>query len=181
MAAATSKNKKALALTTEELGKPDSLRYNVFQRVAAEQYPKAIELLKTYVDSHPEFPSFKTKAARYLEYSVDLVNGIKAKKSFPGLANLPMNKQEELFSKANEHFEDLKLTIRKVEQIERDVRIEDKRATVWVIKALNHSIMAIVALGIVLEISRGALDTASIVVEDTLNKVTEVISKMAGF
>lgn len=178
--ASASKNKKKLALSNDELGKPDSLRHNVLNWVSGEQYPKAVEALKAYVDSQPQFPAFKERAIRYLEYAVDLVNGIRAKKSFPGLSQLPMNKQEELFTRAYEHFEDLKMTIRKVEKIEREVRLEDKRSTVWVIRAIIHSAMAIVALGIMIEISKGVLDTAGNVVDDSLSRFTETISKMVG-
>ncbi len=173
--AETSKNRKKFALNLDDLGQPDSLRRNILQKVSIEQYPSAIELLKEYKSIHPQYPDFIVQAERYLEYAVDLVNGIRAKRSFPGIANLPMSKQEELFGKAYDHFEDLKVTLRRVEKAEIDVRIVDRRSIVWVLKALVHSVAAIVVLGLVLEVYRGTLGTAGIVIDDTLEKITATI------
>ena len=178
--ATSEKSRKRFSLSPDELGKPDSFRRNVLQKVSSEQYPAAIESIKAYKGSQPQYPQFKERTERYLDYAVDLVNGIKAKRSFPGIANLPMSKQEELFSRAYDHFEDLKATIRRVEKVEVEVRLEDKRSTVWVVKALLHSAAAIVALGIFLEISHGALGNAENVIDNTLEQVTGVIFKMVG-
>ena len=174
------KNRKKFALSQEDLGKPDSLRRNVLHKVTYEHYPAAIELLKDYKTAHPQFPDFIDQAERYLDYAVDLVNGIKAKKSFPGIANLPMNKQEELFARAYDHFEDLKATIKRVEKAELDVRLADRRSTVWVLRAIVHSTAAIVLLGLGLEIYHGTLGTAQVVIDDGLEKVTSVIFSYFG-
>ncbi len=174
------KSRKRFSLTQDDLGKPDSFRRSVLQRVSSEQYAPAIESIKQYKDSNPDYPQFKQKTERYLDYAADLVNGIKAKRSFPGIANLPMSKQEELFSRAYDHFEDLKATIRRVEKVELEVRLEDRRATIWIVKALVHSVAAIVILGICIEFSHGAAGTAEIVVDDTLEKITSSIFKMIG-
>ncbi len=180
MASSGSKNKRKLVLTPDDLGKADSLRHTVLQCVSRESYERAADTLKMYVESQPEFPEFKVRAIRYLEYGVDLVNGIKAKKSFPGLSTLPMNKQEELFSRAYEHFEDLKVTLKKIEKIEREVRLEDKRSTVWIVKAFMHSAIAIVALGIFLELSSGTLVSMGIVADNVFDKASAALLRVVG-
>lgn len=174
------KPRKKFALNLEDLGPPDSLRRNILQKVSSEQYQGAIESLKDYKQLHPQYPDFIVQAERYLDYSVDLVNGIKAKKSFPGISNLPMNKQEELFSRAYDHFEDLKITLRRVEKAERDVRLVDRRSTVWVLKAIMHSSGAIVLLGLILEIAHGTLGTAGVVIDDGLDKIISLIFGFIG-
>lgn len=174
------KSRTRFSLTQDELGKPDSFRRSVLQKVSSEQYLAAIETLKLYKTSQPQFPQFRERTERYLDYAVDLVNGIKAKRSFPGIANLPMSKQEELFSRAYDHFEDLKATIRRVEKTELEVRLEDKRSTIWVVKALFYSVVAIVGLGIFLELSNGVASNAQNVADDSLEKMTNVIFKMVG-
>jgi hypothetical protein len=181
MASSSSKNKRKLGLSPDDLGKSDSLRHSVLQSVSRESYERAIDTIKMYVGSQPEFPEFKVRAIRYLEYGIDLVNGIKAKKSFPGLSTLPMNKQEELFSRAYEHFEDLKLTLKKIEKIEREVRLEDKRSTIWIIRAIVHSTAAIVVLGIFLELTNGTVLSVGLVVNDALNRASEVFLRLIGF
>ncbi len=176
----SNKGRKKFALNLDDLGRPDSLRRNILQKVSGEHYQNAIDLLKEYKTIHPQFPDFIVHAERYLDYAVDLVNGIKAKRSFPGIANLPMNKQEELFTRAYDHFEDLKATLRRVEKAELEVRLVDRRSTIWVLQAFVHSTSAIVILGLILEVYRGTLGTAGVVIDDALEKITAIIFGYLG-
>lgn len=169
--------KRKLSAESDDLGKVDSLRYRVLNYVSGENYQKGIDLLIEAIDSHPEYPKFKPKSQRYLNYGVDLINGIKAKRSFPGMSNLPANKQEELFDRAAEHFDDLKVTLKRVERIELEVRIEDKRASIWIVKAFIYCSIAVASLGCFLEIQRGAMSSAMILIDDAFTKATNYIFK----
>jgi hypothetical protein len=153
--------------SVQDAGHVDGLRATILGRVAGESYDGAIADLKAYIDSKSEYPQFKERAERYLNYAVDLVHAVKAKRSFPGMQHLSMSKQQELFDRAMEHFEDLKATLRKVEQIEHEVRLDDVRSTVWVIKASVYSLFGLLVLAFLLELSRGVLPSAAIVVDDT--------------
>ena len=180
-AAAKGRGEAKLKVSSDELGSADSLRYSILTLVAAEDYEKATKSLKDAIESKPEFPQFRARAERYLKYSIDLVNGIKAKRSFPGVQNLAMSKQQDLFERSQEHYEDLKITLKKIEQIEREVKLEDLRSTVWVVKALIYSICAIVALGFARELSRGVFPSANVVLTDMANKTADWIFETIGW
>lgn len=177
----TSKFSARMQASVRDIGRVDSMRHTILSYVAAEQYQKAIEELKKYIDSKHEYPQFKTRTARYFGYAVDLVNAVKAKRSFPGLQQLAMSKQQELFDRAMAHFEDLKVTLKKVEQIEREVRLEDIRSTVWVVKALVLSIFALFVLGFLIEMSRGVLPTAWALIDSTFGDLTNFVFDKIGF
>ncbi|RYZ76546.1 MAG: hypothetical protein EOP05_04700 [Proteobacteria bacterium] len=152
-------------------GGPNSVRATVLSMVANENYAKAVEELRAYVESRNEFPQFRFRAERYLAYAVDLINAIKAKRSFPGVQHLSMSKQQELHDRAMEHFEDLKVTLRKVDHIDKEVKLDDVRSTVWVVKALIYSVFAVLVLGFLLELSKGVLPAATIVVDDGFGRL----------
>jgi alpha-galactosidase/6-phospho-beta-glucosidase family protein len=172
----TSRMKKA----SEDAGAVDTFRNNVLSQVSSENYERAIEEIKTYQASKSEYPLFRARAERYSNYAIDLINAIKAKRSFPGLQHLGMSKQQELFDRAMEHFEDLKVTLRKVEQVDREVRLDDVRSTVWVVKAVIYSFFALVAVGILIEMSHGVLPSLGIVVDDVASRIINHIFDSIG-
>lgn len=169
-----------LKVSSEDLGRADSLRHTILTLVSEEDYPRAILRLKEFQESKHEFPQFSARAARYVSYATDLINGIKAKRSFPGVQALAMSKQQELLDRANEHFKDLTATLRKIEQIDREVRAEDVRSTVWVIKALMYGLVAILVVALMRELSRGVLPSAGIVADDFINRFTDWLFDTLG-
>ena len=167
-----SKLSARIAASVKDVGQMDSLRHTILSHVAGEQYDRAIGDLKAYAAAKSEYPLFDVRAGRFVSYAIDLINAIRAKRSFPGLNQLAMSKQQELFDKAMSHFDDLKATIRKIETIERDVKLEDVRSTVLVVKAIVYSLFAFLILGFFLEISRGVLPTAFVVVDSSFGEIT---------
>lgn len=161
-------------------GGSNSVRAVVLGMVASENYAAAVEEIRAYVDSRNEFPQFRYRAEKYLSYSIDLINAIKAKRSFPGLQHLSMSKQQELHDRAMSHFEDLKATLRKVDHIDKEVKLDDVRSTVWVVKALIYSVFAVLILGFLLELSKGVLPAATIVVDDAFGRFINFIFDKLG-
>lgn len=166
--------------SVQDAGHVDGLRSTILSSVASENYDGAVQDLKAYIDSKSEYPQFKARAERYLNYAVDLVNAVKAKRSFPGMQHLSMSKQQELFDRAMEHFEDLKATLKKVEMIEQEVRLDDVRSTVWVIKAMVYCVFGLLVLAFLLELSRGVLPAATVVVDDTFGNMVDLLFDKIG-
>ena len=164
----------------KDAGDVEGLRAAILSRIARENYDGAIEDLKSYIESKNEYPQFKVRSERYLNYAIDLVNAIRAKRSFPGVQHLSMSKQQELFDRAMEHFEDLKVTLKKVDAIEREVRLEDVRSTVMFVKAAIYCVFAIVILAFLLEASHGLLPTIGVVVDDTFGSLVNWLFDKAG-
>jgi hypothetical protein len=164
-----------------DAGAPGSLRNRILTGVAVDNYERAINDLKESLESKNDYPQFKVRAERYLNYAVDLVNAIKAKRSFPGMQHLSMSKQQELFERAMEHFEDLKVTLKKVEIIEREVMLDDVRSTVWVIKAAVYCIFLFLLVAFVREASRGVIPSAIIVVDGASDNTVNWIFDKIGW
>lgn len=169
-----------MSASVRELGKVDSFRHTVLSHMARENYEGAIHQLEIYLSSKSEYPQFEARAGRYLRYAKDLINAIKVKRSFPGLEHLAMSKQQELFDRAMEHFEDLKATLRKIEQVDVQVRLDDVRSTVWVVKALIYSVFAILILAFLMELSRGVLPAASVLVDNAFGDVVNFVFDSLG-
>jgi hypothetical protein len=163
-----------------EAGLRDGARSLILTNVAIENYEKALEELDLYTKAQADYPQFQERSGRYLSYAGDLINAIRAKRSFPGMQHLSMSKQQELHDRAMTHFEDLKATLRKIETIEKEVRLDDVRSTVWVIKALIYCLFAVLVLGFLLELSRGVLPAANVVADDAFGQVTNAIFDKLG-
>lgn len=175
-----SKISARMRASMNEHGSRDGARSTILGAVASENYQKALEELQAYKESRNEYPQFKARCERYLAYAADLINAIRAKRSFPGLQNLSMSKQQDLYDRAMTHFEDLKATLKKCERIESEVRLDDVRSTVWVVKALIYCVFAVLILGFLLELSRGVLPAASIVLDDAFGSMTNAVFDKIG-
>lgn len=143
------------------------LRNGVLTHVTEERYEDAIAEITRVLASKPQYPDFLKRAERYGQYSIELIEAIRAKRSFPGWNALNMSKQKELFERALLHFEDLKVTLEKIEVIDHEVRIEDVRSTVWVVKACVFAIAALLLFAVLRELTGGVIPTANAVVEST--------------
>ncbi|MBX2986548.1 MAG: hypothetical protein KF802_01505 [Bdellovibrionaceae bacterium] len=163
-----------------DMGKADSLRYNILSWVLDERYDRAIQELREFDQRPSEYPNFHGKVERYINHSIDLIYAIKAKRNFPGINSLTRAKQQELREKFKEHFKELQQILLKIEKVETDLRIEDVRSTIYVVRALWLAAIAIVCLAFVLEIFRGLAQTTGVVVDDGLNKVTEWLFSSLG-
>ena len=163
-----------------DMGAVDTMRHTIISYVANENYQRAIDELKKYLESKQDFPQFLERSDRYTKYAIDLINAVKAKRSFPGLQHLTMSKQQELFDRAMEHFEDLKQTLKKVEQIEKEVKLEDIRSTVWVVKAAIYCGFALLVLAFLIELSKGVLPATAVVIDDLFGTITNKLFDVLG-
>ncbi len=176
----TTKFSARMKASVRDIGQVDTMRHTILSHVATENYERAIEELRRYCDAKAAYPQFSVRSERYSKYAVDLINAVKAKRSFPGLHHLAMSKQQELFDRAMEHFDDLKATLRKIEQIDREVKLEDVRSTVLVVKAMIYSAFAVLVVGFLMEISRGVLPAAFVVVDSSFGELTNWLFDKLG-
>lgn len=164
----------------KDLGTPDSLRYTILTDVLNERYDHAIEELRGYVERESDYPNFKDKIQRYVNHSIDLTYAIKTKKNFPGINSLTRAKQQELHEKFKEHFKELLIILKKMEQINQDLRIQDVRSTIYVVKALWIAGFAIVCWAFFLDIFNGMAKESIIVFDDYSNKFVSWLFHMMG-
>lgn len=150
-----------------DFGPPDKLRHQVLAKVADEQYESAIEQLRNFFATKSPYPTFNLRIERYINHSIDLIYAIKAKRSFPGITQLTRAKQQELRDRFRDHFNELIQVLKKMEKIERDLKLEDARSTIYVVKALWVAAMVVALIWFFIEVYRGLAVTSFLVVKDT--------------
>lgn len=164
-----------------DLGNPDSLRYAILTWVLEERYDRAIEELKEYIEKPSEYPNFKEKITRFINHSVDLIYAIRAKRSFPGINSLTRAKQQELREKFREHFRELQYVLKVVEKIQADLRIQDARSTIYVVRALWIAAISIIGLAFWLDVTGGLAKTIYLVFDDSFGNLANWLAKTIGF
>lgn len=164
-----------------DLGRPDSIRYNILTWVLDERYDRAIEELKEFLEKPSEYPNFQSKITRYIHHAIDLIYAIKAKRSFPGINSLTRAKQQELREKFKGHFRELQHVLKIVEKVHSDLRIQDVRSTIYVVKALWFAGLAIVILAFWLDIVHGLAKTSFVVFDDLFSKFANWLAALIGF
>lgn len=166
---------KSNDIDISDLGKPDTLRYNVLSLVVNEEYDRAITSLKDFIATESEYPNFRARVEKYVMHSIDLIHAIRTKRNFPGLTSLTRTKQQELRDKFKEHFNELRFVMRKIEELLEELRIRDARSTNIVVKSFWFSMVVIFVTGFFIEIIRGLGYTAEIVFNEYMEKVLETL------
>ncbi len=168
---------KSNDIEVADLGKPDTMRYNVLTMVINEEYDRAVMTLKDFMNMDSPYPNFKLKIERYGLHCIDLVNAIRAKRNFPGLSALTRTKQQELKDKFKDHFRELRFTLKKIESGLEELRINDVKSTKLVIKSFWYALMVVFVTGFFLEVIRGLGYTTQVVLNDYLEKSLDYIFK----
>jgi len=157
------------------------LRGIILGSVVTGSYAEAKKELQDYVASKSEFPNFKPKVERYVSHSTDLINAISAKRNFPGLSTLPTSKQQEMFEKIIEHFDELKYTVMRIEASGYEARLNDIKSTIIVLRTFVYSLFAIAAVAFVIDILTGFYASYERTLEFLARDVVSLISKLFVF
>lgn len=164
-----------------DLGKPESFRYSILISVLNENYDKAIEDLRSFLEQPSDYPNFREKITRFINHSIDLIYAIKAKRGFPGINLLTRAKQQELREKFKGHFRELQYVLKMIEKIQGDLRIEDVRSTIYVVKALWIGGLAVIVTAFWIEVVNGLAKTSVIVFDDAFGKLANFLADKVGF
>ena len=158
-----------------DLGRPDTLRYNILSYVSKEEYDRAIKMLKEFIEKDSEYPNFRLKVERYCLHSIDLIFAIRTKRNFPGISGMTLTKQQELKVKCKEHFSELSLVLQKIENCLEELRLDDVKSTKIVVKSVWFSLITVFMAGVFLEFSNGMLTTFSLIVNDQYDKIVRAV------
>ena len=150
-------SKKLLNVSQAEMGKADTLRYNVNYFLLNEEYDRAVTELENYKLKEFDLPKYKEKIIPYLNHAMDLVRAIQAKKSLFDNPSLTRSKLQELQDIVRSHYDELQLMFQKMDQIRNQLQMEDVRSTVWVIQALVYSSLALILVFLIKELSEGVV------------------------
>ncbi len=168
-------DKIPVMIDAKDLGKADSLRYNVMSFLREENYDRAVYVIEQFLAKDSDFPNFRQRVLRYLEHSMTLVRAVEMKRNFPGVNRLTAAKQQDLKLKIKQHIDELVYCLKKVEQVEAHLRLEDIRSTVLVVRAIVVSTFLLAAIAFIVEMSRGMLWNAIVVVDDVFQELSQWI------
>ena len=169
------KKKLVLAKNKEGYGRSDSLRNSVLTNVVHNNYEAALNELNYYVEFKSEYPNFQDRVQRYMDHCQDLIHAIDTKRNFPGLGALSLSKQQEIYERVLDHFEELKSYLKQIEQVERDVKLADVRSTVWFVKTLANAAIFILVVGFTLEVVNGLGSSFHSVLNEMTTKLTDLV------
>ncbi len=162
-------------LEAHDLGRPDTFRYNILTFVINEEYDRAIRTLKEFVDRDSDYPSFRLKIERYVLHAVDLIYAIRTKRNFPGLGGLTRTKQQELKDKFKEHYSELRMIMKRIENSMEELRLDDVKSTKIVVRSLWLSLVTIFIAGLFIDLIQGMGDTFTTVVDDKFMAVSNFV------
>jgi hypothetical protein len=165
-------------LDISDLGVPDTVRYNVLTFVVNEEYDRAINYLKDFLERDSEYPNFRERIDRYINHGIDLIFAIRTKRNFPGMTLLTKSKQNELRERYREHFQELKSVMRKVETCQEELRLTDIKSTTTLVNAIWFSIVVVVISAVVIEVFQGLGETFFVVFDDYMNKAFDYIFQL---
>ncbi len=180
MAAAKEERRSPHDLDISDLGRPDTLRYNVLTFVINEEYDRAIKYLKEFLEKDSPYPTFRLKIERYVQHSIDLIFAIRTKRNFPGFNSLTRTKQQELKDKFKEHFQELKFVINKIENSLEELRLNDIRSTKIVVKSLWASLLIVFAGALMVEIASGLGGSFNVVIDEYTTRTLDWIYRILG-
>lgn len=153
----------------------NSVRTSVLGYVVSENYEYAKDDLQSFVESKRAYPMFQDRVARHVSHCNDLIEAIKTKRNFPGLASLSLSKQHELHERVLEHFEELKQNLRHIEKVERDNKLTDVRSTVWVLRALCIVVAGIVVAAFIADMRSGVMSSFLETVSRALDHASDLV------
>lgn len=113
-----------------------SLQHKILTAIVEKNYDDALKILKDYRDAKTKYPTYALKTGKIFDHAENLIQSIKIKKNFPNLAGLNQKKLEELAQKTKEHWEELRIVLRRLNTIEKEMEMEDARSTVLVVRAI---------------------------------------------
>ena len=179
MGAERESKQRTAELDMNELGRVNSLRFNVLTSIINDDYDLSIQRLRDFVGHDSEYPNFKIRVERYVHHSIDLIHAIKTKRNFPGFNSLTRSKQQELKEKVKEHFQELKGILKKIEKSMEELRLNDIRSTHIVVKSLWLSLAAVFICGILLDIFQDIGSNAYTVFDEKSEQLLEYV--FSGF
>lgn len=158
----------------------NKLRHAILHYVVDQQYQIAKRELQAFVSAKTEYPQFQDKANRYVEHCLDLISAIEAKRGFHGMNSLSFSKQQELFDKVIEHFDELTEFLKRIEFVEKDARLIDVRSTVWIVQTISVCAFSLLVFGFISEINGNVINTVISIIDSDLSVMAKAIYKLIG-
>jgi hypothetical protein len=163
-----------------DAGQSDSLTHSILHFVVESKYDRARSELKRYQESKPHYPQFAPRTARYFEHCLALIEALEIKRGVRGFHQMSVSKQHGIVERVQAQGEDLSHTLKKIEQIERQIKLEDLRSTVIFVRALMMSAMGMMIIFVMVQMTKGIWPTMMVLVEKYSGELLDRVFAMIG-
>jgi hypothetical protein len=156
-------------------GRLDGLRHTILSLVVEGKYDTAIAEISMYSTSDQKLLVFKARAERFLNHCEELIRAIESKIKFCQTRTITRSQKHELYTMVMKHFNELTDSLKKIERIENDIRVNDLKSTVWVLKAFIMSVGCLIMFGMCREAIMTMKEPMLVVVGDITNMIFHLI------
>jgi hypothetical protein len=156
-------------------GRLDGLRYTILSLVVEGRYDTAIAEISFYANSEQKLQVFRTKAQRYLNHCEELIRAVESKIKFCQTRTITRSQKHQLYVMVMKHFHELTDSLKKIERIENDIRVNDLKSTVWVLKAFIMCIGVLIMFGMTREALMTMHDPFMVVINDSVEFIFKLI------
>lgn len=156
-------------------GRLDGLRYTILSLVVDGRYDTAIAEISFYANSEQKLQVFRTKAQRYLNHSEELIRAVESKIKFCQTRTITRSQKHQLYIMVMKHFRELTDSLKKIERIENDIRVNDLKSTVWVLKAFVMCTGVVIMFGMIREALMTMHDPFMVVINDSVQYIFKLI------
>lgn len=164
-----------LKLSENISGRLDGLRYTILSLVVEGRYDTAIAEISFYANSDQKLQVFKSKAQRYLNHCEELIRAVESKIKFCQTRTITRSQKHQLYMMVMKHFHELTDSLKKIERIENDIRVNDLKSTVWVLKAFIMCLGIVIMFGMVQEAVSSMQLPFMVVVNDSVEFIFRLI------
>lgn len=165
-------------LAKQTLGKIDSLRHTILRSVVAGDYDRAELDLARFTALKGDYPTFKSRTASHFQHTAELINAIRAKRNFPGLASMTVARQQEMLDNVSGHFDELKHTLKHIERVSKDCALEDLRSTAWALRTVCYTVIAVVGVAFVMDFNQSLGQPLAAVYDQMTTSMWQVLEKL---
>lgn len=156
-------------------GRLDGLRYTILSLVVDGRYDLAIAEISFYANSDQKLQVFKVKAQRYLNHCEELIRAVESKIKFCQTRTITRSQKHQLYMMVMKHFHELTDSLKKIERIENDIRVNDLKSTVWVLKSFIMCIGVIIMVAMIKEAYISMQLPFLIVVNDSVESIFRML------
>lgn len=122
----------------------DTISKIILSLVIDDRFDSAMNEIQYYQQLKAKTPLFAGKTNSHFRSAVAIIRDIREKRNIPNFDRLRSGKQKEVRDQVIKQVKHLKDILTKIEQVDHDLKIQDVRSTVWVLKTFTFCSVTLV-------------------------------------
>ncbi len=122
----------------------DSFTQAIIAITARHNFDRAKKELAYYEKEKAKIPGFTERTQHYFNHSRNLIDAIAAHKNIPNFELLRTAKKKALREQVILYLKNLQETLIRIERVDNDLKVQDVRSTVWVVRTFGFCFITII-------------------------------------